>query len=238
MDVKCDLTLTLPEDSRFAGGLPSFQAKAWLSDSVWPSVESGELPEGPVALYPGFFACGSTGQEGQEWKDVVIAVPSPFGQAGQGCFLQLISADRHLYRHTTEGYFSHFKYQRTDALDVGFPYPFDGAWYLPSTGRFYDSPKQLLYRLQDDGGGTDWYLGTASDSFRTYLMYRPPIVGNQSTVWVPLSRISWGWRGTAEKSSGNWQLTLHGKDPPIQERLTSHPSWNQYCEFGFTLIGE
>jgi len=36
-----------------------------------------------------------------------------------------------------------------------------------------------------------------NDSFKTYLMFRPG--QGENSVWVPLSRINWGWQGVVHQ---------------------------------------
>nr|MDQ2688058.1 hypothetical protein [Armatimonadota bacterium] len=93
------------------------------------------------------------------------------------------------------------------------------------------------YQLNtSDGGENDWYNSYASDSFDTWVMYRPPSVGNQGTVYVPLQTLTWRWGGNASRSQGAWAVN---EAPPFSKgtpRDTSTPpAWNLTIPFQFTI---
>ena len=67
---------------------------------------------------------------------------------------------------------------------------------------------------------------TANYAFNTYLIYRPKGAAN-STIWVTLSVIDWGWRGTAEYKNGQWTLTDGGTTGGGNGNATSVlPEWS------------
>jgi hypothetical protein len=49
----------------------------------------------------------------------------------------------------------------------------------------------------NDGGGNNWITSKAIDSFKTWVMYKPPAVGSQPVTWIPMSSYTWHWNGTA-----------------------------------------
>lgn len=113
-------------------------------------------------------------------------------------------------------------------MDYSFPYPFgSGAWNLPSKGLFVDSPWQTLNLNLTDGGGNDWYRSTADDSFKTWVMFKPPSKDGQPRVWIPLFRLDWNWNGAAEKQSDSWVLTAGSANAghPLENFI--HPEWTQ-----------
>lgn len=168
----------------------------------------------------------------------MITVPAPFTQVGQGCFVQLITANRDLYRNTGPGYYSHFIYRASNALDTAYPYPYmTGAWNLPGSGRFVDVPSQGLVWNPGDGGGGDWYKAVANDSFKVWLMFRPPAVAGQGTTWIPLASYTWYWSGTAERQEGSWVLTQPDSGNSIPGDEFMHPTWNTFSPSPFTLWG-
>ena len=226
--VKCNLKYVLPANSKFAGGLPDFQAKSWQVESVRPKANGGDVATTAVYLYSDRFGLVSPAQDGIKWPDVEITDLSPFPDEGQGCFAQLVTTSRHIYRNTSGNYPSHWMFERNGALDYSFPYPFgSGVWILPSKGQFVDSPWQPLSLNLTDGGGNDWYSSTANDSFKTWVMFKPPSKDGQPTVWIPLHRLEWSWDGAAAKQSGIWSLTSSSvnADTPLEDFF--HPEWTQ-----------
>lgn len=239
--VECEMEFgPAAEGERYEGGLPAFTARSREIESVRPTVTDTQPATGTVSLYPTMFMFGGIPEtpieHGQEWV-VTIQVDPPFTQAGQGCFVQLITANRELLRNPLNGRPSRFVYSTTGALDTGFPYPFlSGVWNVSGSGRFVDSPFQGLGWDPGDGGGTDWYRSSANDSFQVWAMYRPPSVQNQPTTWIPLRRYTWQWSGVAERIEGVWYLTSSGggvvMDP---DDLTIHPEWTTFSPANFVL---
>lgn len=243
MQVKCDLVFALPQNSRFEGGLPAFAAKSKVVEAVRPGFKYDEPANGTVQLLPGSYPTalifGDAGNNpGQKWANVDTQVPTPFSNVGQGCFVQLITANRNIYRNTTAGHYSHFTYQTSGALDTAFPYPYDPLWNLPAKGRFVDSPAQSLNWNPGDGGGADWYLAEAADSFKVWAMYRPPAVSGQATEWIPIASYEWSWEGTAQKQGGAWSL-INGTGSHSAVETDEHdlPTWQQFSPSPFTLVG-
>jgi hypothetical protein len=242
--VECDLTFTTaPQGSRYEGGLPAFTAKSLPIDSVRPNLKAGSVVSGTVALdhptVPTKFTFAPTppAQVGQRWSGVTYDIPAPFPQVGKGCFAQLISANRHIHRYVplnNPPYKTHYAYIRTGAIDTGFPYeppplriPFE--WDLPGTLDFVDSPDQPLSLQLSDGGGNNWHLSTAEDSFACWAMFKPPSKDNQPTEWIPMARYTWSWHGTADKQSGQWDLDpKDGQVDTTPVEYFDHPEWNTF----------
>lgn len=237
---KCDLTFTLPAGSKFEGGLPAFTAKSKVIKAVKPVLDAGSPADGQVFLTSTAVIFGNPAAvPGQQWASVGITVPAEFGSVGQGCFVQLISANRNMYRNTQQGYYSHFVYQRTNALDTAFPYPYQsGAWNVTGKGEFVDSPAINLLWNPGDSGGTDWYSVDANDSFKVWLMYKPPAVGGQAAEWVPISSYLWSWSGAADKQGGLWALTQgSGSSQGVKDAESDFPQWQQFSPSPFNLVG-
>jgi len=94
-------------------------------------------------------------------------------------------------------------------LDTCFPYE-SASVNIPLISE--DSPGFTLFPQRLKQGKPNPYPQNydkyyRNDSFKTYLIYRP--TGN-STIWVTLSVIEWGWSGTAEYISNEWELTAGG----------------------------
>jgi hypothetical protein len=249
ISLKCDIQLALPPGAHWAGGLPAFTAKSRPITSVRPEISFSPVIDGAVNLWPlapavptmFAFTANPTNlvTDGQEWKNVVIAAPAPFAQAGYGCFVQLITADREIKRNTSAGFFPRFIFTSSDALDAAFPYPFSsGQWMLPSAGRFVDNPSQGLSWNAQDNGGTDWYYSRAADSFKVWAMFKPPSVDGQGTTWVPVDKYTWKWNGTAEMQNGAWVLTAKdGGWITTPADSTVHPTWTQFSPGQIILHG-
>ena len=164
---------------------------------------------------------------------------------GQGCFCQLINADRNLYRSLTQQgvnmhaptHFIKNPYNALQTLDTYFPLP--SVWTLPAKGSDGDSPSELL---SWNVPYTDhWTLSTANDTFETWSMYKPPPVGTQRTTWIPMARYTWAWKGTATWNAqyGRWDLTNIIPSGKISEPVaySVHPAWNLWTPPGFGFIG-
>ena len=70
---------------------------------------------------------------------------------------------------------------------------------------------------------------TRSDSFATYLMFRPTPSGAGGSIWVPLRVLNWGWNGTVELGT----LTAHGgnENEVVQSTETqAYPMWSQLVD--------
>ncbi len=130
------------------------------------------------------------------------------------------------------------KIQVSGGLDTGFPYHFayqlnkDGDLVPDANGKYtVKSPPQWDVStatgginpgaggdnpsiacepplVPHDTGGHKWRASTASDTFDTWTMYKPPVFGTQGTIWVPLRKLSWGW-------SGSMKVVVDASDNPV-----------------------
>lgn len=253
--VLCDLVIQFPQGAKLAGGPPYFQAKSKEIHSVRPQFEGSELVTGSVwlDLAGGRFTFGydptsTNSGPGQVWREVQYKVPAPFDQVGDGCFVQLITADRHLWRTIApqgQGpiHFIKHPHNAVEALDTSFPYGLPGSlpmmWSLPGKGRFEDSPSQPLFW---NAPYTQWwYRSTADDTFRTWAMYRPPQKDGQPTVWIPMAEYAWAWGGVAERNPypyGPWGLvSSYGLETQTPAHTFDFPEWNKFSPSPFDFIG-
>ena len=103
-------------------------------------------------------------------------------------------------------------------LDGSFPYyggyykntdgtftPVNGnyGWLAYNDGYSGDQPQQHYRNSDQDSGGDAWNAASASDSFDTWVMYRPASVAGQGTIYVPLQKLSWNWGATASLDQYN-----------------------------------
>lgn len=248
--VVCDFKFVLPGGARFEGGLPDFQVKSKAIHSVRPEyVDSEVVPNtnatgGVILREPDDFIFFDP-LEGQEWKDVQFSVPLPFSQVGEGRFVQLITADRNIYRTVTNPLartrFRNIVWSSPilwlygtgqEALDTSFPPPQALApdWNLPDKGRLIDSPSQKLF-ISSLNYTAHWFKATAIDSFQTWALYKPPQKDGQPTVWIPIVRYKWTWGGVAERipyPSGQWILSSFSGQVTQQPAPTSDfPEWER-----------
>ena len=141
----------------------------------------------------------TTNSDGETWANVTIVVPSPF-VGGQGTFTQLLTPDRETYTGTTPT--PTVPNNNQIGLDGSFEY--GSPWTVPAMGNDVDSPAITI-----SGGNPNNTLTklTAHDILKTWVMYNPPAVGSQNTVWVPLANYTWSWSGTVSWLNNQWTLT-------------------------------
>ncbi len=248
--VKCDFRFVVPAGARYEGGPLDnplgFTAYSKVVSSVRPGYVFWGVNDGTVQLFTNSFqfaGVAGVSTNGQQWFDVDYNVPSGFGTVGHvGAFCQLINADRNLYRTApSQGAYTHFiknPHNAVPTLDVSMPYP-SGTWdAYAQLGTGYDSPYQPL---TDIAPLNLWYLSTASDTYESFAMYKPPSVDSQPTTWIPMGYYTWRWRGTATLGQSGWVLsgtTPSGKDLEPFERHV-HPTWqlNKISPSPFGFIG-
>ena len=137
-------------------------------------------------------------------------------------------------------------------LDGAFPYPFgsylnpDGTftqesgnygWLTYNDGYSGDEPAQKYTNIDVDGGGNAWNAASASDSFNTWVMYRPASVGGQGTIYVPLQTLTWSWGGTASLDHlYGWNVN---ENPPFTpgspSNTDTYPSWSLSISSPFSI---
>ncbi len=217
-------------------------------------------------MTPGFFAGYPYGPFGalELWGPIDITVPDPFA-GGTGCIVQIATLDRGWARTPQNGMSPTYtklsvlyKGGTTDmvkapkGLDVGFPYPFgfnqntNGSftannnsytWQIGNKGFASDKPNQSYALSVSDGGGNAWYSSVASDHFSTWLMYQPPAVGGQPTIYVPLMTLTWSWGGGASLNTATNKWSASEGPPFIPGSASAtddYPSWNLSIPFGYT----
>jgi len=161
-----------------------------------------------------------------------ITVPSPFS-GGSGCFAQIVNPTIDFQRHPlgnqpincylkvpqtnpdgtttyvlpTTGLDTHFPYQASSTT----LYPGGYMWDVSGAGQSGDQPGAGFAIPSSDNGGNNWYDAFDSDTFTTWLMYRPSSGG----VWVPLQRVDWSWTGHVVKNAatGMWNSASNSSPP-------------------------
>ncbi len=175
------------------------------------------------------------------WYPAKLSVPSPFS-GGQGCFVQLVTPSATITRTATGKGVSTYSLKILNAqgtwiapgtgLDGSFPYAFgfttdangnltgiasDSSWQASGTGASGDNPKGQETTSDVDNGGIMWTSSSISDSFTTWLMYKP-----DGGVWIPVKSATWKASGNASGGPSNWSATgnytapspMDAKDPP------------------------
>jgi len=200
LTVTCTATLIAPDGTQL--NVSPQQSITVLK----PSVTIGNIVTGYVRgwVLNGSYVYGlapdpsTSNSDGVIWKNVTIAVPTPFS-GGQGCFTQLVTPDREQYVGTTAS--PVVPNNKQQGLDGSFLY--GPAWTLPALGGDVDDPSITGVGTSNPNGLSKT---TANDSFTTWIMYRPPANG-QGTVWVPLSNYTWNWSATVSWQNNQWALT-------------------------------
>jgi hypothetical protein len=96
---------------------------------------------------------------------------------------------------------------------------------FPAQGGTYDSYDHPGISLSDS------ISASVSDSFRTYMMYVPPLTDSRP---VPLKRVDWHWSGEASlNASQMWQLNPGPVGYTFSEDQPWHPEWVRRHQGGF-----
>ncbi len=274
-----DITSTNTDVRAPLPAITNTQAKLLSSDKPTCTAENkrGWVQIYQPSGYPGYgmnwgsFAhngvAGTTTTQGENWRHVQYLIPQPFANnVGSGCFGQLITLNRQLFRNVSTDLFGNPLFppryvhpqNGNIGLDYGFPYglasgnaagegvpPLAGSWNLPFLGFGGDSPRQTLGQQVNDGGGTAWYQSTANDSMSTWIFFVPPAKDGLPTSWVPMQTYSWGWAGTADRTlvpPSPW--TLSGTNPagpgiidgPAWTNTDDFPNWTRVHPSPFSLV--
>lgn len=102
-----------------------------------------------------------------------------------------------------------------EGLDTQYPYT--------ANSTMIDSPQEYLVTWAPDDKEV-----TRSDTFKTYLMWKP---NTPNAIFVTLATVSWGWFGDAILNAvGNW--VLNPSSPPlytgpVQATATDFPVWSR-----------
>lgn len=109
----------------------------------------------------------------------------------------------------------------------------DSGYYPTFTGPvFVDAPGIVVENISDSGRR----VSCVDNDFKTFVMYRPRgRYGELDRIhmWVPVSKITWGWAGCVQKSGNTWQKS-HASEPgggpgeklePTVTETTEYPTW-------------
>ncbi len=177
------------------------------------------------------------------WYPVKLSVPAPFQNlGGLGCFAQITTPSATITRTPTGKGASTYSFKVPNAqgawiapgtgLDKSFPFPIgyttdangnwtgqasDSSWPVSGTGASGDYPKGQETVPDMDSGGLQWTSSSISNSFTTWLMYKP-----DGGVWIPVQSATWKASGNASGGPNNWSATgsytapapTDAKDPP------------------------
>ncbi len=72
-------------------------------------------------------------------------------------------------------------------------------------------------------GIVDWVKRTVNESFKTYIMFRPPGTDFKD---VPLKYVSWSWCGVVTWGTSGWELVGNGQSASQPTETTVHPTWS------------
>ncbi len=277
LTVTCNATVIAPDGTQLVVNVQQPVTIVKPTETAW-TISATNTPNGPFYYdYNGNF----NPQYGVQttWNPITVTVPSPF-TGGQVCLAQLANFNRVDTRVAVNGASNTYVVTpATQGLDTGFPYRIvyqvdaqghimtdaNGVGLLlsppqwnvtgsgPSSGAGGDRPVSVCEPalVNGDTGGSDWRSSTDTDQFDTWTMYRPPAVGGQPTVWVPLQTIHWAWSGSANvhtdaggnviphpDGSGNaqWYYTV----PQVNSagnptNTTTFPTWTAVIPYGLTM---
>ncbi len=111
------------------------------------------------------------------------------------------------------------------------------GWLDYNQGFSADQPDQPFVNHDQDSGGDAWNAATASDSFNTWIMYRPASVGGQGTIYVPLQTLTWSWGGTANLDHLSYWNVVQTPTfvPGTPSNTDTYPSWSLSIPLGPNL---
>ena len=273
LPLTCSATIICPDGTRLSVNV--LRDITILKPTETPWTISTTAPDDGPFFYDYLVNGAFSPQYGVQvtWNPVAITVPPPF-TGGQACFAQIASLNRVATRAALNGASNTYSVLPvSQGLDTGFPYKIayqldangkltPGAnnkypilsppqWNTPGTGAGGDQPFTLCepVLVNGDMGGSDWRSSTANDQFDTWTMYRPPAVGSQSTIWVPLKTIHWAWSGSASvHTDGNGNVITHPDGnaqwfyiiPPVNPAgnptdTTAFPTWTAIIPYGIAM---
>lgn len=275
----CSATVVCPDGTRLSVNAQQPITILKPMETAW-AISATNTPNGPF-YYDYDSNGNYNPQYGVQttWNPITVTIPSPF-TGGQVCLAQIANFNRVATRVAVNGASNTYVVTpAAQGLDTGFPYRIayqvdaqghivtgnDGLyaslsppqWSVtgsgPSSGAGGDSPVNVCEPslVSGDTGGPDWRSSTDTDQFDTWTMYRPPAVGGQPTVWVPLQTIHWAWSGSAnvhtdangnviphQDGTGNaqWYYTV----PPVNPagnpaNTTAFPTWISVIPYGLTM---
>jgi len=176
----------------------------------------------PLAIFfgsPWVLSCGNENQTGIVYTAQVTA---PISLGGRLKFTQVVAVNHQRTVNTIV--------DSTESLQIpawwldgkdpsgshGGPYDIDGGQQIAISDS--DMPYQPLTY------GYNKYE-VKFDRFQLYLMFKPSV----DSIWVPISRITWGWNGVAVSSDGgtNWSKLSGSQitNNPPGSNVTAFPQW-------------
>ena len=171
---------------------------------------------------------GSQQKGGEAWNNVTIIVPPPFS-GGQGCFAQIVTPNATVTNDDPTKSFI-FPGSGQTGLDNAFPYR-NYTWSVPALGANIDGPVFTFSNAYNKTADQGFTTVAVHDKFSTWVMYNPPAVGSQGTIWVPLQSYAWDWAFTSVWN-GIWPLTTASPmtaadDPHYQPNgpMNTPPQW-------------
>ena len=233
--VTCTVTLTPPEGQGSAFQVTATQKVSLFSPSWTASNHGGYGYIVDVASIYKLEALPVPGQgysEGSTWR-TAVTTPPLFG-TGQFGYAQIVTVGAYLTPYGGQEIGSPNNGQT--GVDGQFPYlgaTFNADGALHDEG---DSPRVPLNTPQSSPDV--WQYVRAADTFKTYLMFKPPLAASASNPsdaqWVPLAESDWSFKmGTYRPLTGHWSdfpfaQSVGGVSVDSDFTLQpTHPSWNQ-----------
>lgn len=218
--VTCYPNIKLPDGTTLNFAVKSQPVKFKKPLALW-KVKEGFIRQFTLSKYPNSLLYGlgpdpdpatvAIYPDGEDWFPVDITMPDGFSSSGQCGFTQLATPN---FTQTHNG--STTGGPAPQGLDNAFAF---GQWTLPGQGNSGDSPcfitNSSINASYVAGDQRAFY-----NQFTTYLMYRPPAVGNQLTIWAPLQSYSWSARTTITYDGSQWNIVSAQSAPMTPSAVT------------------
>jgi hypothetical protein len=186
------------------------RTKKALFDVVRPEAFVSASATGAITVDSNFDEAGTyvhygkrTGTPGVKFLQTSPII-KPSGFDGIVQWVQVVYEDRQ-YRDGAGPHTS-----RQIGNDRYYPY----TLIVPDQINANDSPGQLLL-----SGMQEMII---SDNYDMYLMFKPSL--NES-IWVPLKKVTWGWRANVTPTTFSWSLNSSSKVGPTIADEVVHPVW-------------
>ena len=128
---------------------------------------------------------------GIKWKSKVT-MPKDFG-ARQHCvqFVQVFSGNNWFLERVGSPFYEWRMQYEVGMLDTSYPYSGTAC-----------GAKETIIQMRDNPGAPLSLMasGYVHDRFETYLMFRPGAPVDLHSVWVPLKRVDWAWKGAVREN--------------------------------------
>jgi len=235
LTITCAITLTAPDGKSTVNLTATAPPINVLKPTAYWTTNPDDPNSGPTY---NLTATGYIGYI-EQW-DANIAVPAPFsGGSGCFAQIVNPTIDFQRTPTGSQAINCYLKELQTNAdgttswvlpqtgLDTMFPYPIGPStnpqssspyqnysngyiWDVSVPGKSVDTPTVGFSIAASDNGGNNWYDAFDSDTFTTWLMYKPA-----GGVWVPLQRVDWSWTGhvVKNKATGMWNSATNGAQP-------------------------